>query len=181
MKPIVALVGFMGAGKSSIGQRLAPMLKRPFVDLDAMIESEAACTISEIFSQEGEAGFRRRERDALRQALAGSPCVLAVGGGTVFDPANRSFLRGSATVVWLDPEFALLRTRLKREEGQLRPLVRELGPAGLARLYTERRFSYAAAAHLRVNVGQSSPLSLARTLGALLQQARHPGAGVPST
>lgn len=174
MKPIVALVGFMGAGKSSIGQRLAPMLKRPFVDLDAMIESDAACSIPEIFSREGEGGFRRRERDALRKALSQIPSVLAAGGGTVVDPANRSFLRGSATVIWLDPEFALLRTRLQREQGHSRPLVQKLGPAGLARLYTERRFSYAAAAHLRVNVGQSSPLSLARTLSALLQQASQP-------
>ena len=174
MTPIVALIGFMGAGKTTIAQRLAPLLKRPLLDLDTVIESMATQTIPEIFAREGEEGFRRRERDALRQALSVRPSVLAVGGGTVVDPANRSFLRGNSVVIWLDPEFAVLRSRLEREEPPSRPLVGKLGPAGLARLYTERRISYAAAAHLRVNVGQKSPLSLARALVARLSQLSEP-------
>ncbi len=174
MKPILALIGFMGAGKTSIAQRLAPLLERPLVDLDAVIESMAGQTIPQIFAREGEGQFRRYEREALRQALSVAPSVLAVGGGTVVDPSNRSFLRSSSFVIWLDPEFALLRTRLLRPDSPFRPLVDQLGPAGLARLYTERRSCYAAAAHLRVNVGQRSPLSLARALGALLNQVRAP-------
>jgi shikimate kinase len=166
--PLLALIGFMAAGKTTIGQRLASLLGRPFLDLDASIESAAGASIAEIFAGEGEAGFRRHEAEALERALAAPTCVLAAGGGTVLDPVNRRRLRERALVVWLDLEFSLVRERLVRAGASSRPLFESLGIGGLARLYEERRPAYAAAAHVRISPGRRSAPHLANQLSALV-------------
>jgi XRE family aerobic/anaerobic benzoate catabolism transcriptional regulator len=100
--PRVALVGLRGAGKSTIGRRLAKSLHAPFVELDARIERDAGMTIGQIFELNGERHFRRLERDALL-ALAAEPgpLVLAAGGGLVTDPETWALLRTAFTTVWL--------------------------------------------------------------------------------
>lgn len=109
------LIGPMGAGKSSLGKRLARRYQLSFIDLDQLIEQRTGARIPVIFELEGEAGFRRRESEALQEACKGDGRLIATGGGAVLDAANRDLLRGSGFVVWL-------RTSV---EGQLQRLARD--------------------------------------------------------
>ena len=104
----MALAGYMGAGKSTVGPRLAAELGRPFVDSDAVIEEDAGMAIPEIFSRKGELWFRRVEERVIRDSLAGPPGVLALGGGALGRERTRATLGRLAQVIWLklDPEVA---------------------------------------------------------------------------
>src|SRR3569623_6844 len=95
----VVLVGLMGAGKTSIGRRLAARLGLPFRDADAEIELAAGCTIPELFARYGEPAFRDGERRVIRRLLAGDPMVLAYGGGAFMDAETRAATRAEAVSV----------------------------------------------------------------------------------
>ena len=97
----VVLVGLMGAGKTSIGRRLAARLGLPFRDADAEIELAAGCSIPELFSRYGERAFRDGERRVIRRLLSGDPLVLAFGGGAFIDPDTRAVAREEAVSIWL--------------------------------------------------------------------------------
>lgn len=98
----VALLGLRGAGKSTIGKRLAHKLKVPFVELDAKVEEAAGLSLAEVFELHGEAFFRRLQREQLlRQLDAGKPIVLATGGSIVHDDETFSLLRARTTTIWL--------------------------------------------------------------------------------
>lgn len=118
----IVLVGFMGTGKSVVGRELARRLGRPFVDLDRRIEKEAGRPVAQIFGGEGEAGFREREREAVREAAALEGHVIATGGGVMVDEENVRRLKGSGWVVCLTarPEVILQRTAATL---QTRPLL----------------------------------------------------------
>ena len=98
--PIAIIVGAPGAGKTSVGQRVAQQLSVDFVDSDLMVEQRAGKAVSDIFIDDGEPAFRAMERDAIRDAIAGQSGVLSLGGGAVLDPDTRAALRGHR-VVWL--------------------------------------------------------------------------------
>jgi shikimate kinase len=100
-QPNVFLVGPMGSGKSAVGRQLARMLKRDFHDSDAEIESRTGVDTPFIFEKEGEAGFRRREREVIEDLTRLSGIVLATGGGAVLDAANRAALASRGLVVYL--------------------------------------------------------------------------------
>ena len=118
----VVLVGFMGAGTSSVGRELARRFGAPFVDVDERIEAEAGCRIRDLFSREGEPAFRVREKAAMRDALTVKGRVIASGGGAFADEENRALLRSYAPVVYLE---AAVETLLERLAGDLgRPLLR---------------------------------------------------------
>lgn len=134
----VALGGFMGTGKSTIGPRVARHLGLPFVDLDREVEAEGGCSIGELFLHEGEDGFRARERAVLERVVQGPPVVLSLGGGTLHQPGNRELLEGRYRVVILDLPWPMVRRRLGARPH--RPLAVEA-----ERLYTERRPGYLAA------------------------------------
>jgi len=136
----VVLVGFMGAGKSTVGRVLADRLQRPFVDLDDRIAAAAGKEVSAIFEQEGEAGFRRRESAQLSVVLATSDQVVAVGGGTPMSPQNWERLREGNCVVALTATPATLRTRLNGA-GE-RPLLRNGLDAALTSLLPARMGRY---------------------------------------
>lgn len=136
----IALSGYMGAGKTTVGRRLAARLGRPFVDADRAIEELAGMAVPEIFSRRGEVWFRRTEEDVVRESLAGPAGVLALGGGALASARTRDLLRRTAWVVWLrvDPEVAWARVggsehrplahdrdRFVRRAGQREPLYRE--------------------------------------------------------
>src|SRR6185436_5381496 len=97
----IALIGLMGAGKSAVAQVLGERLGVAVADLDAYLEAEEGCSITELFDRAGEAHFRRREGEVLRQALDAGARVIASGGGVVLDPAHRRLLRERCRVVWL--------------------------------------------------------------------------------
>jgi shikimate kinase len=148
----IALVGLMGAGKSAVARVLGERLAVAVADLDAYIEAAEGCSIAELFEREGEAWFRRREGEVLRQALDSGVRVIACGGGVVLDPAHRRELRERCQVVWLEvtPDEALRRMGSTRG----RPLLAGPAPAErLATLLAERAPLYAEVAHDRVATG----------------------------
>lgn len=101
-RPIVALLGLRGAGKTSVGRRLARRLTVPFLELDTIIAERAGLALGEVFSLYGEEYYRRLEREALAERLAAAqPCVIAVGGGLVTAPETFALLRRHAVTVWL--------------------------------------------------------------------------------
>lgn len=140
----IALVGLMGAGKSTVGRRLADVLGRKFYDSDVEIERAAGLSISDIFSIHGEAEFRRGERKVLARLLDEAPHVLATGGGAYLDPETRSLLREKAVTVWLNADLETIWKRVSRRD--TRPLLRAPDPKGvLARLFEEREPIYSQA------------------------------------
>src|SRR5262249_53433543 len=116
----VVLVGMMGAGKSSIGRRVALRLGIPFVDADAEIEKAAQMTIPDIFTVHGEAEFRAGEARVIARILEGGPQVLATGGGAFMRDDTRALIAGKGIAVWLKAEFEVLMKRIKRRHD--RPL-----------------------------------------------------------
>jgi shikimate kinase len=126
----IVLVGMMGAGKSSIGRRLASRLGIPFVDADAEIESAAGMTIPEIFDKHGEPYFRAGEARVIARLLDNGPQVLATGGGAVMDQSTRDLIHFKGISVWLKADLDVLMKRTKRRND--RPLaekIKELLPA----------------------------------------------------
>jgi shikimate kinase len=141
----LALVGLMGAGKTSVGRRCAERLGRGFVDTDEMVEATTGANVAEIFERDGEPRFRELERRAVADACASpSPLVIACGGGVVTDATNRAELRAHAFVVWLRASPAVLGARVGAGEG--RPLLTSDGPGTLERLARVREPSYEAVA-----------------------------------
>jgi shikimate kinase len=140
----VALVGMMGAGKSSIGRRLAARLNVPFKDADTEIEAAAACTISDIFDRYGEAAFRDGERRVIARLLAEPAHVLATGGGAFIDAKTREAIKDCALSIWIKAPVEVLLERVKRRN--TRPLLRQGDPREtLERLLKEREPTYAEA------------------------------------
>ncbi len=125
----------MGAGKTTVGRRLAETLRWPFVDLDAAVEAAEGASVPEIFATRGERSFREAETRALGRALAQSPLVLALGGGTLDDPGNRERVRADTTLVFLDAPPSILRARLDETDAGRRPLL----AGGFPRALYDRR------------------------------------------
>jgi shikimate kinase len=157
----VSITGFMGAGKSTAGRRLARLLRIPFVDSDVEIE-RAYGPIAEIFDRDGEAVFRARESETLARLCAEGPHVLAVGGGAVLDPANRAVMRRNGCIVnlALKPETAYSRVAHRTH----RPL---LGPVPtletIRALMAERAAAYADN-DLSISVDTRSPSAIAHII-----------------
>lgn len=144
LKRTVALVGMMGAGKSSVGRRLAAKLDVPFYDADAEIEAAAGCSISEIFDRYGEAAFRDGERKIVARLLDQPPHVLATGGGAFIDRDTRAKIRDRAISVWIKVPVDVLISRVGRRD--TRPLLREGDPREtMERLLKTREPVYAEA------------------------------------
>jgi shikimate kinase / 3-dehydroquinate synthase len=140
----VVLVGLMGAGKTSIGRRLAARLGLPFRDADSEIEAAAGCTISELFQRYGEQAFRDGERRVIRRLLAGDPMVLAFGGGAFMDPETRAAVREEAVSVWLRCSLPVLVRRVTGRNH--RPMLHGGDPTEImCRLMDQRHPVYAEA------------------------------------
>src|SRR5437762_3896469 len=111
----IVLIGYRGSGKSTVAKRLANKLWIDFVDTDKLITDAAGMTIRKIFETEGEAGFRRREVDAVAQAAARDNVVIAVGGGAVMDPQNVSALKKNGKIIWLEANPEVLHERIRND------------------------------------------------------------------
>lgn len=151
----IALVGLMGVGKSTVGRRLAQRVDLPFVDGDEAIEAAARMTVSDIFSQLGEAEFRAGEARVMRRLLDGPPIVLATGGGAVLNPGTRALMKERATTVWLRAELPIVAARVQRRD--TRPLLRGKDPLEALSAMAQVRYPvYAEAADLTVDVGSGA-------------------------
>lgn len=150
-RPVV-LVGLMGVGKSTVGQRLAGLLGKDFVDSDAAIEDAARRSVGEIFEEFGEAYFRDGERRVIARLIAEGHGVIATGGGAFANELTRTLILERAIAVWLDCDIPTLVARTKRRD--TRPLLRNGDPAEiLARLHAERAPAYAEAP-IRIETGE---------------------------
>ena len=142
-RPLV-LVGMMGAGKTSVGRRLARLLQAPFRDSDHEIEAAAGMSVADLFARFGEPAFRDGERRVVERLLAGEPAVVATGGGAFIEPATRNVIRRRSTSVWLRADLDTLWDRVRGRPG--RPLLDRPDPrATLAEIDTRRRPVYAEA------------------------------------
>ncbi len=140
----IVLVGIMGAGKSSVGRRLAARLGMPFVDADTEIEKAADMSIPEIFARHGEPYFRAGETRVIARLLDSGPQVLATGGGAFMNPETRATIRARGISVWLRASLEVLSRRVKRRND--RPLLKGSDPVEtLKRLMDERYPVYAEA------------------------------------
>src|SRR6185436_9343140 len=120
----IYLVGFMGAGKTTVGRELAARLDVPFFDLDGLVEAAEKSSIKEIFAQRGEPYFRKRERDVLRSTKHLDSAVVATGGGTFTFDENIQFIQGEGLSVYLSAPYSLLRARIGDKAAE-RPLFRD--------------------------------------------------------
>ncbi len=169
----IVLVGLMGAGKTTIGRRLAAALALPFIDADEEIERAAGLPVAEIFARHGEPEFRRGERRVIERLLQGPPHVLATGGGAFMDPETRALVRAHATSVWLRADLDVLMRRVEKRDN--RPLLRDGDPrAVMERLMAERYPIYAEADVTVDSNNGPHGAAVTHVLQALAQRAGRP-------
>lgn len=137
------LTGFMGAGKTTVGRALAEQLCVPMIDTDRYIEEKIGKPIKQIFAEEGEAAFRRYEREFLR-TLPPDKLIVTTGGGMVIQPENREWMKQTGTVIYLHCEFAEIMRRLANDD--TRPLL-SMHREDFQRLW-EERLPYYSEAHI---------------------------------
>lgn len=157
---VIALLGLRGAGKTTIGKRLARKLRVPFVELDHRIEARAGLTLAEIFSLHGEEYYRRLEHDTLVELLTGGQSmVLAVGGGLVTSPDAYALLRDRATTVWLRAKAEDYWSRVVRQ-GDRRPMSQHPHAQEALRRLVDTRDPLYAKANLTVDTSGLSPAAI---------------------
>jgi shikimate kinase len=166
----VALVGMMGAGKTSIGKRLALRLDVSFADADHEIEAAAGMSVAEIFAKYGEPEFRRLERSVIARLLHEKPGVLATGGGAYMDAATRAAMKESAFTIWLKAPIDILlgRVRKRQEHDQSRPLLNTEDMRGtLEKISAVREPFYALADMVLESVDEPHAVLLDKIVAAL--------------
>ena len=168
---MIALVGFMGAGKSTVGRALATRVGLPFVDVDALVEARAGASIRELFERDGEPAFRRLESEVTTATLRGPDSVVALGGGALGDPAVTTALQW-ATVVHLDVSFGEAMRRVGAS--RTRPMLRQTDPRGL---YDSRRAGYERVADVTVSVDGRTADEIADEIAARVRAEPASGGG----
>ncbi len=166
----VIMIGFMGAGKTTIGKKIAKRLEREFIDTDQWIEEKTGRIIADIFAEDGEDAFRRLETETLRELEnRQAPCVIAVGGGLPMQPENRPILARMGTVVFLEAGTDTLVERLKNDKtrpklqgGDLRQRILDL--------MAEREAVYCDVADLRVSTDHRGYREVVEEIVSLLRE-----------
>ncbi|WP_374444985.1 shikimate kinase [Stella sp.] len=174
----LVLVGLMGAGKTSVGRRIAHRLGLGFVDADAEIEAAAGCTIAEIFARHGETAFRDGERRVIQRLLEEPAHVLATGGGAFMDPATRACIRARGISLWLRAELEVLVRRVARRTH--RPLLNQGDPKEiLTRLMAIRYPVYAEADIVVDSLDAPTENTVDRCMTALSEYLAHRAVSCP--
>ena len=150
----IALVGLMGAGKSSVGRRLASALNIPFRDADSEVESAAGRSINDIFKDLGEAAFRDGERRVIARLLEGPAHVLATGGRAFVNEETRALIKSKAISVWLKTDLEVLARRVARKDN--RPLLTGKDPMEVLKSQAEARYPLYSQADVVVETGDSA-------------------------
>jgi len=153
------LVGFMGAGKTTVGRALSRRVGWPFVDIDECIEARLRRSIASIFAQHGESYFRQQEREVLGELLPQRHVIVATGGGTFAEVDNRALMLADGGVAWLDIPLTTVFDRVPAD-GR-RPLAADR--AAMELLYARRRLTYAEA-HVRIDASRPPAESVERLL-----------------
>ncbi|QDU25623.1 Shikimate kinase [Anatilimnocola aggregata] len=165
------LVGYRGCGKTTVARLLGDRLGWPAFDADELLEQQAGQTIREIFALEGEAGFRDRESQVVRELTAREPIVVSWGGGVILREENRTALRTSGHIVWLRARAETLIKRIEQDPttGARRPnLTAGGGIEEVKQLLAVREPIYAALANLIVDVDDNAPPAIAQHIAAWL-------------
>jgi len=164
----VVLIGLMGAGKTSVGKRLAERLSVNFLDADREIESAAGCSISDFFAQFGEEEFRRGEERVIARLLKEPACVLATGGGAFMSPDTRKAIRASAFSIWLKADLDVLFERISRRSD--RPLLQTENPRQTLQRIMEQRYPVYGQADLVIESVRGSVDQMAERVQQILAE-----------
>lgn len=165
----IILIGMMGAGKTTVGRLLANLIGKTFIDVDHEIQQRTGVGIPIIFEIEGEAGFRKRESEVLRDVVQQQNIVLATGGGAILHPDNRALLRKHGTVIYLCAPVAELRRRTHQDKN--RPLLQTGNAyAKLLELFAQRDPLYRETAHIIMDSGKQSARAFVQKLMQKLRQ-----------
>jgi len=167
----IVLVGLMGAGKTTVGRRLAEKLSLAFIDADHEIELAAGQTIPEIFAQHGEAYFRDGERKVIARLLENGAQVLATGGGAYMNAETRATIKRNAISIWLRADFDLLMRRVRRRSN--RPLLQNDDPEAVMRKLIADRYPVYAEADITVDSRDVAHTSIVNSI--IRSLARWPG------
>lgn len=176
----IILVGMMGSGKTTVGKLLANLVGKTFIDVDHEIQKRTGVGIPVIFEIEGEAGFRKRESEILRDIVKQQNIVLATGGGAILHPDNRALLRQYGTVIYLCAPVTELRRRTYLDKN--RPLLQTGNVhARLLELFTQRDPLYRETAHIVMDSGRQSVRAFVQKLIQKLRQSNQgsTAAGAP--
>jgi shikimate kinase len=168
----IALVGLMGAGKSSIGRRLAHALDLPFKDADEEVERAAARSIPDIFAELGEAAFRDGERRVIARLLDDPPHVLATGGGAFMNPETRALIGQKAISVWLKADLEVLLRRVSRRTD--RPLLKDGDPRAVLEALAAERYPIYGLADITVESVETAHQATVETILAALRARTQP-------
>ena len=170
MKTSIALIGFMGVGKTAVGKALAEKLDKRFVELDSLIEQKAGKTISEIFQQDGEIAFRELEIEVTQEVSGNKNLVIACGGGLVLNKINIDRLRNESIIVYLTASPRVILNRIP-SEGEERPLLDSPDRAlAIQELLTFRKPFYEQAADIKIDTSKLDINSVVEQIRAKLEQ-----------
>ena len=176
-KRSIALLGFRGSGKTTVGRELAARYGGACVDTDETITARTGKSIATIFAEEGEGGFRRREHEAITRVVSAAPTVISVGGGAILDDRNVAALKTIASLVWLRAPAEVLWERISADPASAdrRPaLTGQPGFEEVARILAERQPHYERAADIIVDSSRGSPEEIAAEIATQLGQAWQP-------
>lgn len=156
MKDNIALIGFMGSGKTTVGKVLAKLMDMKFVDIDKIIAANEKKSVAEIFEEKGQIYFRDLEREIIAQESLKNNCVISTGGGSILDNENIKRLRETSFVVYLDCTIECLYQRLKNST--TRPILNDTDDKRklIEELYEKRRFLYEISADFTVKIDETT-------------------------
>jgi shikimate kinase len=170
IKPVV-LVGLMGAGKTTIGRRLAQALAVPFIDSDQEIVEAAGCSISDIFALYGESIFRDLEQRVLVRLIGASPSILATGGGAFINPMVRQAIKDHAISVWLKADLETLVERTSRRD--TRPLLKTGDKSEILAKLMDERYPIYAEADITIDSNASAHEAVVERIMQALKERHH--------
>ena len=161
----IALIGFMGCGKSTVGMALAAQLKWEFADTDTVLSATTGLSVPQLFEQQGEVRFRDQESETLKRVVERSNCVIATGGGIVLRVENLSLLRKTCPVVWLTARVETVLQRVQ-SDSESRPLLKDVPDlhSHILRMLVVRAPLYQSAAHHIVDTSDRTPEAIAREI-----------------